>query len=78
MPLAVTSQEEDTGLTEIEDEEVPLAAVGEQEQPATHGFWWWILLIIAAVTGKTAYDKKNKKGIFAEKEGTNHSGGSNR
>ncbi len=34
-------------------------------------WWYWILIIIGLITGKTAYDKKNKRFIFAEKEDKN-------
>jgi hypothetical protein len=61
-----TNTANDTGIVGIEDEETPLAASTVAE---THRKWyWWILLIIAAITGKTGYDKKHKKNLFAEKD----------
>ena len=57
-------------MVEIPDEESALAS-GFAKNGKRH-FWWWILAIIAAITGKTAYDKKNKKGIFAEKATVNN------
>ncbi|MCM1223236.1 MAG: hypothetical protein NC548_53165 [Lachnospiraceae bacterium] len=70
VPLAVTGGDEaDTELLELEDEEVPLANMEAAEQNGRNGFWWSIIPLVAAATaGKTAYDKKHKKGIFAEKE----------
>ena len=65
VPLAVMSDDTNNDIVEIQDEESPLAA-GFDKNGKRH-WWWWILLVIAAITGKTAYDKKNKKGIFAEK-----------
>jgi hypothetical protein len=66
VPLGVVDEEEmSDDLTQIDDEETPLAAT---EQTATHRTWyWWILAIIAVVAGKAGYDKKNKKNLFAEK-----------
>ena len=67
VPLAVIDETEDMDdVVEIEDEEAPLAN-GKSRNRGKRVWWWWILVIIAAITGKTAYDKKNKKGIFAEK-----------
>ena len=66
VPLAVMAEEEDdTEVTQIEDETTPLASGGAES--VGRRFWWWVLAIVAAITGKTSYDKKNKKGIFAEK-----------
>ena len=59
---------ENVDTTTIQDEDTALAAMAQVEEGTKHTFWWWILLIIATITGKTAYDKKHKKGIFAEKE----------
>ena len=68
VPLGVNDEENQNDTnTVIEDEQTPLAA-NEEKQPEKHNFWWWILAVIAGITGKTAYDKKNKKGIFTEKE----------
>jgi hypothetical protein len=61
-----TNASNDTGIVGIEDEETPLGAM---EETGTRRKWyWWILLIIAAITGKTGYDKKHKKNLFAEKD----------
>ncbi len=65
VPLAVMNDETNNDVVEIEDEKTALAD-GLNKNGKRH-WWWWILVIIAAITGKTAYDKKNKKGIFAEK-----------
>ena len=63
VPLGVV---EDTDTTaNIEDEAVPLAAGVEKE--TKQAWWWWLAAIFAALTGKTVYDKKSKKGIFKEK-----------
>lgn len=78
MPLPVITEEEDAGITEAEDEQVPLASMKQEEAADKRGFWWWIIPVIAAVTGKTAYDKKNKKGIFAEKEAVRNTDNSDR
>lgn len=70
VPLAVMSDDTNNDVVEIKDEESALAAGFDKHGKRT--FWWWILLVIAAITGgKTAYDKKNKKGIFAEKAKVN-------
>ena len=68
VPLGVVDETE-TSVTNIEDEDTPLAA--GVEKGAKRVWWWWILAILAALTGKTAYDKKNKKGIFKEKVAAN-------
>jgi hypothetical protein len=67
VPLAVLDDEEDDATVEIEieDEDTPLGA--QAQEGAIRRLWWWVLAIIAAITGKTSYDKKNKKGIFAER-----------
>ena len=65
VPLAVMNDDTNNDVVEIEDEKTALAD-GIAKTGKRH-WWWWILVIIAAITGKTAYDKKNKKGIFAEK-----------
>ena len=56
----------------IEDEETPLA-LNEQTTPTAKGknIWWWSIIpvIAAGVAGKAGYDKKHKKGIFADKQG---------
>ena len=65
VPLAVMNDDTNNDVVEIEDEKTALAD-GIAKTGKRH-WWWWILAIIAAITGKTAYDKKNKKGIFAEK-----------
>jgi hypothetical protein len=57
---------DETGNVVIEDEETPLA--GAEETETVRKWYWWILLIIAAITGKTGYDKKHKKNLFAEKK----------
>ena len=65
VPLGVVDETE-TEATNIEEEDVPLASGVEKN--AKRVWWWWIPAIAAALTGgKTAYDKKNKKGIFKEK-----------
>lgn len=68
VPLGV----EDEAVEEIvEDNDVPLGSGGEEtegELIRRKKHWSIIPLIVAAVTGKTYYDKKNKKGIFAEKD----------
>ncbi len=78
VPLPVIGEEEDAVITEAEDENVPLASLKQEEETDKRGFWWWIIPIVAAVTGKTAYDKKNKKGIFAEKEAVRNTDNSDR
>jgi hypothetical protein len=55
-------------LLEIEDEETPLGAMNTMMACNCKIYWWWLLAIIAAITGKTAYDEKNKKGIFAQND----------
>jgi hypothetical protein len=66
VPLAVLDDEDDATVEiEIEDEDTPLGA--QAAEGPIKRLWWWVLAIIAAITGKTSYDKKNKKGIFAEK-----------
>ena len=58
VPLAVIDLEPEEELVQVEDEEVPLAEVELEDKKS----WWWLLLAIAAaITGKTVYDKKNKK-----------------
>ena len=58
VPLAVIDLEPQEELVQVEDEEVPLAEVELEDKKS----WWWLLLAIAAaITGKTVYDKKNKK-----------------
>ena len=43
--------------------------IGIPEAPAAAGgLWSWILGVIAFISGKTAKDKKNEKGVFAEKD----------
>jgi hypothetical protein len=61
-----TNVADEVGNVEIEDEETPLA--GAEDTETVRKWYWWILLIIAAITGKTGYDKKHKKNLFAEKE----------
>lgn len=79
VPLAVVEDEEDTELVEAEDEEVPLANMEQTQEASKNGLWWSIIPILgAAATGKTAYDKKNKKGIFAEKETVKNSDNRNK
>jgi hypothetical protein len=63
VPLAVR-EDADEVATSIEDETVPLASGASQE--AKRRLWWWVLAIVGSITGKTSYDKKNKKGIFKE------------
>ena len=64
VPLAVVELDPEEELVQVEEEEVPLAEV---ELDGNKNWWWWLLGAAAAATGKAAYDKKNKKGIFAEK-----------
>ena len=64
VPLAVVELDPEEELVQVEEEEVPLAEV---ELEDNKNWWWWLLGAAAAATGKAAYDKKNKKGIFAEK-----------
>jgi hypothetical protein len=61
-----TNTANDAGIVGIEDEDTPLGAA--EEIGTKRKWYWWILLIIAAITGKTGYDKKNKKNLFAEKD----------
>lgn len=73
VPLAVVDLEDEgvdeDGLVRVGEEEVPLAAGDLSAENPGHGLWWSIIpLVIAGVTGKTAYDKKNRKGIFSEKK----------
>ncbi|MCI9014427.1 MAG: hypothetical protein HFI59_10850 [Lachnospiraceae bacterium] len=75
VPLAVVDLEEDdeenAPLRAVEDEETPLATMDlSGDGAAKHGLWWWSIPVIAAVAGKTGYDKKHRKGIFAEKRET--------
>lgn len=67
VPLGVL---EDENVVELEDNMTPLAPSVD----AKKSVWWWWILIVAAVTGtagKTAYDKKHKKGLFKEKNKDN-------
>ena len=75
VPLPVEEDEDVTDESEeviIEDEETPLA-LNEQTTPTAKGknLWWWSIIpvIAAGVAGKAGYDKKHKKGIFADKQG---------
>ena len=63
-------------------QEVETVAIDENETPLVDSvvnsnkksIWWWWILIVAAITGtagKTAYDKKHKKGLFKEKNKDN-------
>ena len=77
VPLAVVDLDDEDGaeeeLVSIDDEEAPKANLDLADGPAKHGYWWSIIpLVVAGITGKTVYDKKNKKGIFAEKEATDN------
>lgn len=69
IPLGVRGDDveevESEKLVIIEDENVAKANIGVEKKRN----WWWLLLLIAAfITGKTAYDKKNEKGIFATED----------
>lgn len=72
VPLGVADEEEDDGgeVVDLEEEETPLAEFEpEAESKGKLSAWWSIIPIVAAaVAGKTGYDKKHKKGIFAEKK----------
>ena len=68
IPLKVNMKEIDTddideGYTKIEDEDV--ARMGAEKSRV---WWYWILIIIGLATGKTTYDKKNKRFVFVEKD----------
>ncbi|MBP5413846.1 MAG: hypothetical protein ILN61_01210, partial [Lachnospiraceae bacterium] len=70
-PLTVGASEDDTqDVVNIGETDVAKAAMfGIPEAPAAEvGLLTWILGVIAFITGKTANDKKNEKGVFAEKD----------
>ncbi len=78
VPLAVMEDEEDTtGLEEVGDEDVPLAAPAQVQEGSKFAKYatWSIIPILAAVAGKTAYDKKYRKGIFAGKRSSDDEDG---
>ena len=71
VPLTVGASEDDTqDVVNIGETDVAKAAmIGIPEAPAAAGgLWSWILGVIAFISGKTAKDKKNEKGVFAEKD----------
>jgi hypothetical protein len=73
VPLAVNEEDDNTTeadtMVEIEDEETPLAAAEENPtKTGRGGLLAGFAAVVAAIAGKTAYDKKNKKNLFAEKE----------
>lgn len=71
VPLGVLDEEEEATVS-IDDEETPLAADVATKKNI---WWWWIPVVAAAVTGtagKTAYDKKHEKGLFAPKDKKNN------
>ena len=58
--------ENDNEEVKVEEEDVPLA--NQNLKDDKKNLWWWALVpIVAAIGGKTAYDKKHKKNLFAEK-----------
>lgn len=71
VPLGVDDDEEgdeEEGEDLDDEQETPLAEF-EQESKGKLSAWWSIIpIVVGAVTGKTVYDKKHKKGIFAEKK----------
>ncbi len=81
VPLAVMEDEEDTaGLEEVEDEDVPLAAPAQIQEGSKYAKYatWSIIPILAAIAGKTAYDKKYRKGLFAGKRSSDDTEDRNR
>ncbi len=71
VPLTVGASEDDTqDVVNIGETDVAKAAmIGIPEAPAAAGgLWSWILGVIAFISGKTAKDKKNEKGVFSEKD----------
>ena len=76
VPLAVMEDEEDTtGLETVEDEDVPLAAPVQEGPKFAKYATWSIIPILAAIAGKTAYDKKYRKGLFAGKRSSDDEDG---
>ena len=59
VPLAVNDDTTDD-ITEIEDEETPLASNGTAKD-GLKNWWWWIAGAVAAVVGKGAYDSQRRK-----------------
>jgi hypothetical protein len=73
VPLAVNEEDDSTTeadtMVEIEDEDTPLAAAEENPtKTGRGGLIAGIAAVAAVIAGKTTYDKKNKKNLFAEKE----------
>ena len=66
VPEAVAEEvsEEVKETVVIDEEETPLDAMDGKR----HNWWWLLLVALGLASGKTAYDKKNEKGVFAKKE----------
>ncbi len=78
VPLAVMEDEENTAeLETVEDEDVPLAAPAQIQEGSKFAKYatWSIIPILAAIAGKTAYDKKYRKGLFAGKRSSDDEDG---
>ena len=62
VPLGLKTDGEEIHKVTLAENQAPKTSAVDVKAPK--GLWAWILALIAAITGKTAYDKKNEKGIF--------------
>ena len=64
-------------IVDLDDEDVPLAAPAQIQEGSKFAKYatWSIIPILAAIAGKTAYDKKYRKGLFAGKRSSDDEDG---